>query len=213
MVLLQFDDHVLLRYEPETESWSTSMLLGEHVGGSAVRSICSLSKIHRIMLKATDTSERVQRGMGNLEDQENLLLLISVGAKRVITAWKQKIRSIDQRIESQYCKHDNRDGSTSHGSSSSKKFSPLLFQWLSSDMPIRNNNCKRENTQKIIEADENDQPLPSKGRKIESKPYLLDRCENDWRYLAVTAFLAKGTDLGSVNQQLVPCLTLLYKAL
>ncbi|XP_031112942.1 uncharacterized protein LOC116016710 isoform X1 [Ipomoea triloba] len=183
----------LTRYEAETESWLTSMLLGEHVGGSAVRSICSLSKIHRIMLKATDKSERVQQQMGNLEDQENLLLLISVGAKRVITAWKQKIRSIDQRIESQYCKHDNRDGSTSHGSSS-KKFSPPLFQWLSSDMPTRNNNGIRENIPKIIGAVKNDQPFPSKDSQIESKSYLLDRSENDWRYLAVTAFLAKGSD-------------------
>ncbi|VFQ88926.1 unnamed protein product [Cuscuta campestris] len=180
----------LTRYEPETESWSVSMLLGEQVGGSAVRSLCTLSKIHRILLKATDVSESVHRQMGNSEDQDNLVILVSVGAKRVMTAWKQKPRSIYETIESQCCEHDNKGGDTSRGSPSSKHFSLLSFQWLSSDMPARKNNCLHENTKNIIEAVENDTPLSSEDKKMESK---LDRCENDWRYLAVTAFLAKGS--------------------
>ncbi|CAH9082556.1 unnamed protein product [Cuscuta epithymum] len=183
----------LTRYEPETESWSVSMLLGEHVGGSAVRSICTLSKIHRVTVKATDVSESIHTQIGELENQGNVVLLVSVGAKRVITAWKQKVRSIEETMQSQYCEHENRDGITSHGPSPSNKLSHLSFQWLSSDMPTRNNNCLHENTDKIIEAVENVQPLSSKDRKVESELHLVDRCENDWRYLAVTAFLAKGS--------------------
>ncbi|KAI5444439.1 hypothetical protein KIW84_012896 [Lathyrus oleraceus] len=35
-------------YSPGIENWSTSKLLVEHVGGSAVRSICCVSKLHTI---------------------------------------------------------------------------------------------------------------------------------------------------------------------
>ncbi|KAL4572190.1 hypothetical protein LXL04_018959 [Taraxacum kok-saghyz] len=112
------------------DKWSSSRLLGEHVGGSAVRSLCCVLKVH--IVDETDTSQ------GRASNDEELLL-ISVGAKRVITAWKRK----------------------------SNKSSSMSFQWLSSDLPTRNRGS---------------------GNKA---PSQVDGLENDWRYLAVTAFLVK----------------------
>ncbi|BFG29943.1 hypothetical protein CerSpe_162180 [Prunus speciosa] len=44
----------LTRYMPGVENWSASKLLREHVGGSAVRSICLVSKISIVPSDATN---------------------------------------------------------------------------------------------------------------------------------------------------------------
>ncbi|XP_019250971.1 PREDICTED: uncharacterized protein LOC109229873 isoform X2 [Nicotiana attenuata] len=165
----------LTRYASEIENWSTSKLLGEHVGGSAVRSIFFVSRLHRMVLDENDMPDSVNSEKGFLEDPEDLSLLISVGAKRVVTAWKQKSK---MRI---------REGT----------FDPECnirndFQWLSTDMPTRErNHGKLQNNKKISEMVENDGSLPSEDKRSYSEPCVPDICENDWRYLAVTAFLAQ----------------------
>nr|GEV10943.1 hypothetical protein [Tanacetum cinerariifolium] len=79
----------LTRYSLGIDNWSASKLLGEHVGGSAVRSLCSVFKVHNL----TDDMDTEKHGTP-IDDQENQFLLISVGAKRVLTAWKRKISSM-----------------------------------------------------------------------------------------------------------------------
>ncbi|CAN4112818.1 unnamed protein product [Withania somnifera] len=163
----------LTGYASENESWSTSKLLGEHVGGSAVRSIFFVSRLHKMVLDANDTPESVNSEKWFLDDPEDCSLLISVGAKRVVTAWKQKCN----------IKNDlNFYGSLSSAS----------FQWLSTDMPTRDrNHGKQQNNKKVSGTVENGGSFCSEDKRSYSEPCIPDICENDWRYLAVTAFLVQ----------------------
>ncbi|GFZ04476.1 transducin family protein [Actinidia rufa] len=150
-------------YDPCVDEWSASKLLGEHVGGSA--------RIERI-----------------------LCLLISVGAKRVLTCWKQNNRIRKFKEEAIAIGPDNGTGGgykPSSGMSSS-----ISFQWLSTDMPTKYCSTReiRENTDKEVNAENIvvcDSSYFSENSKTESKSCLGDKFENDWRYLAVTAFLVK----------------------
>lgn len=143
-------------------------MLGEHVGGSAVRSLCSVLKVHTLKddmmdIKNQDTA---------IYDQEDQFLLISVGAKRVLTAWKRKI--------------------------SSRPNSEMSFQWLSSDFPIRNSSTNLKGPMKkktngnldngsIVGSHSISDSLPLETTEV----CCSDGLENDWRFLAVTAFLVK----------------------
>ncbi|CAL5423215.1 unnamed protein product [Camellia sinensis] len=187
------------KYDPSVEEWSASSLLGEHVGGSAVRSICFVSKIHKLAADVTNMPYGINRLNADLGDRENPCLLISVGAKRVLTCWKQKNRVTKFKEEASMTKP--RDATGSGFKPSSRMFSPMSFQWLSTDMPNKYySTCEiRENTEKVGTAENvvgSDaayaSPFPE-ARKIESKIYLGDKYENDWRYLAVTAFLVEVT--------------------
>lgn len=173
------------------ENWSSSQHLGEHVSGSAVRSICSVSKMHLSMPDPFDTANVVYTQNGTAEAR-NPLILISVGAKRVVTAWKQTVTTgmMDKK---------NDDYSTG---SSAATMSSVSFQWLSTDMPLRNNSyMKRQNTKEDSEAPEgaimtasDDIPCESVSPKSQNTGpnlYPEDNLENDWRYLDVTAFLVK----------------------
>ncbi|THG19177.1 hypothetical protein TEA_002269 [Camellia sinensis var. sinensis] len=189
----------LTRYDPSVEEWSASSLLGEHVGGSAVRSICFVSKIHKLAADVTNMPNGINRLNADLGDRENPCLLISVGAKRVLTCWKQKNRITKFEEEASMTKPHDATGSGFKPSS--RMFSPMSFQWLSTDMPNKYySTCEiRENTEKVGTAENvvgSDaayaSPFPE-ARKIESKIYLGDKYENDWRYLAVTAFLVEVT--------------------
>ncbi|PWA96476.1 transducin family protein / WD-40 repeat family protein [Artemisia annua] len=145
----------LTRYSSGTDNWSASKLLGEHVGGSAVRSLCSVFKVHTLK----DDMDTKKHGIP-IDDQENQFLLISVGAKRVLTAWKRKISS-------------------------------MSFQWLSSDFPTRNSGTnlkesKKEKTNGNIDNGSVDSLTQEKNELC-----CTDSLENDWRYMAVTAFLVK----------------------
>ncbi|KAJ6390314.1 hypothetical protein OIU77_024519 [Salix suchowensis] len=72
----------LTRYVPGVEGWFTSKLLGEHVGGSAVRSICPVSKMHIIVSDLTSLSDWTKRQNTCAGDIDNPFLLISVGSKQ-----------------------------------------------------------------------------------------------------------------------------------
>lgn len=69
-----------------------------------------MQKLH---ILTDDKMDIKKQGTGTvIDEQEDQFLLISVGAKRVLTAWKRKIIS--------------------------KPKSEMSFQWLSSGFPIRN---------------------------------------------------------------------------
>lgn len=190
----------LTRYSPGFENWSSSKLLGEHVGGSAVRSICFVSEINQISAVVDNVSEEINRQNGVAEDKENPFLLISVGAKRVLTSWLLRHRGIDEMeettVESKYNRNGN-DLELSLGASSS-----LSFQWLSTDMPTKNSSThgKKKDMKKVdhitrniasMNANAKTGSISSESREREAKAFLGDKYEDDWRYLAVTAFLVK----------------------
>ncbi|CAN1353164.1 WD repeat-containing protein 6 [Linum perenne] len=185
----------LTRYIPGVESWSMSKLLGEHVGGSAVRSICTVAKVHTIASNsATD-----QRNEQN-EDREKPYLLISVGAKRVLTSWLLRDRGSNEKENS--VPEENPNTSNEHMPSSGST-SSMSFKWLSTDMPARNSSThgKRKLAHKSgVKAEgkatmETDSVASTLNGKDETEPTICsdDKSEDDWRYLAVTAFLVKDT--------------------
>ncbi|XP_027351575.1 uncharacterized protein LOC113862665 isoform X2 [Abrus precatorius] len=186
-------------YSPGVENWSTSKLLGEHVGGSAVRSICCVSKAHTISLDmgdgdAPDGGSELNAG---LENKDNPTLLISVGAKRVLTSWLLKHRRLDNKgdlpTDHQYKSQGFDDKLLSNLSSS------MTFQWLSTDMPAKysitpkipeNNLEKLGVAENVSNTNIDDRP----GSLISESGItnlIRDKHEDDWRYLAVTAFLVK----------------------
>lgn len=188
----------LTRYIPGVEGWLTSKLLGEHVGGSAVRSICSVSKMHIIASDLTNLSDWTKRQNTCAGDMDNPFLLISVGAKRVLTSWLLRDRNLDKEnvfIEQEKMENEN-------GYKPSSEVSSLMsFKWLSTDMPPRNSSSRgktkvAENIQGItkelnVNIDVTSGPLLLEKGEGYSKISYDDKYEDDWRYLAVTAFLVK----------------------
>ncbi|KAL7112409.1 hypothetical protein ACP275_04G002200 [Erythranthe tilingii] len=187
----------LTRYEPGLENWLSSQHLGEQVGGSAVRAICSVSKMHIFM---PDIPTEVDRQNGTLEDRDPFIL-ISVGAKRVVTAWKQIINMSNKREGTISSEMDKKNENDFKGSSTST-MSSFSFQWLSSDMPLNHtSHLKRQNAKEVTETAESTSTNTSDtiSTKLLSSNYMTmesnlcpeDNLENDWRYLDVTAFLVK----------------------
>lgn len=175
-----------------------SKLLGEHVGGSAVRSICCVSKLHTFSSDTTDVPNGRSEVNASDKDKDSPTLLISVGAKRVITSWLLKTTSRDSKndflTDHQYNSKGVDDKFVSSLSSS------MTFQWLSTDMPAKYSTTYKypeNNVKKVVGVAEN-----VSNTKTDAEPGSLvpdremmnstrDKHEDDWRYLAVTAFLVK----------------------
>lgn len=120
-------------YSPGIENWSTSKLLGEHVGGSAVRSICCVSKLHTIPSAAiTVPDDRSEQNVDDV-DKDNPTLLISVGAKRVLTSWL--LKSTRLKNKTNFHTDNQQDSKEVDGRLLSSLSSSMTFQWLSTDMP------------------------------------------------------------------------------
>ncbi|XP_039161352.1 WD repeat-containing protein 6 isoform X2 [Eucalyptus grandis] len=188
----------LTRYTQCTDNWSSSKLLGEHVGGSAVRSICCVSNIHTT---SSGTSVSDVKGIENLpkdvkgtlmEDECNPSLLISVGAKRVLTSWLLRRRKQDGK-EDDVTDLQEAENSSLPSSAGSSTFS---FQWLSTDMPVKYSvpSKKPGSIKKLIGVSDTNvrcKSLLPDSEALQSKVSAVDKNEDDWRYLAVTAFLVR----------------------
>ncbi|GAB2282116.1 hypothetical protein Dimus_016674 [Dionaea muscipula] len=181
----------LTRYTLGGKNWSMSKLLGEHVGGSAVRSLCFVSKFHSVGRPVSDVPNGTERL--NLA-VENSFLLISVGAKRVLTSWLLKNQ---QPTEEPPASFDMRDESNVLNYSTGD-FSSMSFKWLSTDMPRKSRSDKKlYDWGKSVKLS-NQVPCDS-GQDLK---FCADAYDNDWRYLAVTAFLVKLSD-----SRLILCFT------
>ncbi|KAK2364819.1 notchless protein [Trifolium repens] len=181
-------------YSPGIKNWSMSKLLGEHVGGSAVRSICCVSKLHIIPSVTSNVPDEGSELIAANEDKDNPTLLISVGAKRVLTSWLLKSKrdnKTDLLTDNQHNSKEVDDQILSNLSSS------MTFQWLSTDMRTKHSTTRRYAENKIVGVAENGSNI-----KVGAEPGSLvseggvmnlarDKYEDDWRYLAVTAFLVK----------------------
>ncbi|KAK7337576.1 hypothetical protein VNO77_18158 [Canavalia gladiata] len=185
-------------YSPGIENWSLSKLLGEHVGGSAVRSICCVSKVHTISTDTSDVPHGTNELNPALENKDNPALLISVGAKRVLTSWLLKNRRLDNKNDFLTKHYHNSEGVDDQFLSSLS--SSMTFQWLSTDMPAKysvTHKTPENNVEKIVGFIENpsntnnDARAESQISESEMTNLIKDKHEDDWRYLAVTAFLVK----------------------
>ncbi|TQE01350.1 hypothetical protein C1H46_013030 [Malus baccata] len=176
-------------YTPGVENWSASKLLGEHVGGSAVRSICCSSKLYIV---PSDTAN-INGKNAAAENRETPVLLISVGAKRVFTSWLLRSYKVNKKDETL---SDQRHNITGNGNKVLlQESTSMSFQWLSTDMPVKYSSNPKfpENVGNDSTAETNagSRLLSSEKGNIELKSSLKDKYEDDWRYLAVTAFLVK----------------------
>ncbi|CAM8965527.1 unnamed protein product [Rhodiola kirilowii] len=169
-------------------AWSESKSLGEHVGGSAVRSIFPVSDVYNIKLDKTYLQRERVTPLTVSPDAENPLLLVSVGAKRVLTTWLLQKRKVHNKTE---------EVSTVDPYS-------MTFQWLSSDMPARiakpqSKNLMNgsglgvtkdsKNSALVYTKEEHDANYRIDNKDVKSN--AEDAYENDFRYMAVTAFLVK----------------------
>ncbi|XP_060961502.1 tRNA (34-2'-O)-methyltransferase regulator trm734 [Cannabis sativa] len=184
----------LTRYTPGVENWSESKLLGEHVGGSAVRSICYTSRIHVISSDLAKSTVALNKDDVFVENIENPFLLISVGAKRVLTSWLLRNRKLHKTEDSTLAGEQH--NATENGNSSEVS-SSMSFQWLSTDMPPKYSSSDKY-TKSIGKETGLQENVPgmkadegTEDGKMELKSCTRDKCEDDWRYLAVTAFLVK----------------------
>ncbi|XP_056163038.1 uncharacterized protein LOC115689569 isoform X2 [Syzygium oleosum] len=184
----------LTRYTLCTDNWSSSKLLGEHVGGSAVRSICCVSNIYTT---SSDTNVSDIEDIENLpkdlkgtlmEDEHNPSLLISVGAKRVLTSWLLRRGKPDGKEDGVT---DLRLQEAINGSlPSSAGSSTFSFQWLSTDMPVKYS-VPSKKPGSIKKQNVRCKSLLPESEALQSKVSSGDKNEDDWRYLAVTAFLVR----------------------
>ena len=183
------------RYTPDTNNWSASNLLGEHVGGSAVRSICYISKVHLISSDETIVPDVKDIQESDSDDREDPILLISAGAKRVLTSWLQKHRKLEKMERTNGCLQHNGEISCEP----SGFVSSISFKWLSTDMPTKNSTFHRNsfNTRKdeatvasSINPDAESKFLQEK-EELRLKSFSIEKYEDDWRYMAVTGFLVK----------------------
>lgn len=156
-----------------------------------------MSKLHIISSYETNVCD----GRGELnaatEDRDNPILLISVGAKRVLTSWILKNRRLDNKkdipVDHQYYSKGDDDQFLTNLSSS------MTFQWLSTDMPAKYASMHKNpenDVKKVIEGGENASNTNSNARSGSLLPergmdFIRDKPEDDWRYLAVTAFHVK----------------------
>ncbi|XVF80749.1 hypothetical protein PTKIN_Ptkin15bG0100100 [Pterospermum kingtungense] len=186
----------LTRFTPEMGNWSASKLLGEHVGGSAVRSICFVSKTYMIASDPPSMPGLEKRQNAISDSKENPCLLVSVGAKRVLTAWLLRNKGLDEKEEIHPGQKLNR--CETGYKPAVKQYSSMSFRWLSTDMPIKNPSSGGR--AKIVSTTKDVSSLNNHGNTIsnctekgetESTACLGNKYEDDWRYLAVTAFLVK----------------------
>lgn len=131
-----------------------------------------------------------ERQPATWDDREIPFFLISVGAKRVITSWVLRTCMID----------NNGEASDGVQDKSGKGFPSISFQWLSTDMPTKYSSiCKKaENLENIVGTTKSSSvTIDAESRSLfaekemQLRTCLGDIYENDWRYLAVTAFLVK----------------------
>lgn len=131
-----------------------------------MRSIFFTSKVYRSAAGGVNLSCHYQTTKVTTDKNcDNHCLLISVGAKQVITCWL---------LTSKCSKDRKTDFAEPY-----KDYEDVSFHWLSTHM-----SSKLSTSRKTVEHQK-------ENLKSKSKVLVQDVNENDWRYLAVTGFLVK----------------------
>lgn len=143
-----------------------------------MRSIYFIRKIYTFGSYTSRTSSKCtyQSSANSYKDQ---YLLISVGSKQVLTTWV-----LQNSIEGQSSKNTS-DHPKNHSSS-------VSFQWLATHMPQKFANCRKSVGKSMAMSDEGSSSTIQSDQL--SALSSTNQMDNDWRYLAVTAFLLKHAD-------------------
>ncbi|CAM0870973.1 unnamed protein product [Alopecurus aequalis] len=162
--------------------WCSSKMLGEHVGGSAVRDTCFIAKTYTLIDKSCNSSGSSDNIL--LENKETTFLLISVGSKQVLTTWVLQPRIAENN---QGCSGSLDLDTKESLECSDNCDSAVTFQWLSTHMPpkLTTNRLKAGHVKQNLEEGK------ERNSSVQPNLAIMDQMENDWRYLAVTAFLLK----------------------
>ncbi|EER95656.1 WD repeat-containing protein 6 isoform X1 [Sorghum bicolor] len=161
--------------------WHSSKLLGEHVGGSAVRATCFIPRTYTVTCKSyNDSLNGISDGIAVEKDET--FLLISVGSKQVLTTWILQPRNAENR---QVCSSGLDIDSKQNAKNLENVDSAMSFQWLTTHMPSKlpRNGLKSGHIKQSIEEGNSSVVQPNMD--------IVDHMENDWRYLSVTAFHLK----------------------
>lgn len=158
-----------------------------------MRSLCYISNVHLISSNGTITPDAKDTQESDLDDREDPVLLISAGAKRVLTSWLQKHRKLEKIANA--CLHHNAKGSCEPSGFPTS----ISFKWLSTDMPTKNSTSRRNSfntmqdeatTGSSINPDAESKSLQEK-EELSLTSCSVEKYEDDWRYMAVTGFLVK----------------------
>ncbi|CAL4937260.1 unnamed protein product [Urochloa decumbens] len=162
--------------------WRSSKLLGEHVGGSAVRATCFIPKTYIITDKSCNYSLNGISDDIAVENKDRTFLLISVGSKQVLTTWILQPRIADS---GQACLSSLDVDSKQSPKNLESGDLAMSFQWLTTHMPpkLTRNRLKEGHIEQSGQEGNSAVVQPNLG--------VMDLMENDWRYLSVTAFLLK----------------------
>ncbi|XP_020520511.1 uncharacterized protein LOC18430075 isoform X2 [Amborella trichopoda] len=179
------------------ESWPASKLLGEHVGGSAVRSICLVSDMYTCVEDCTQMSHDKywELDASSIRMSDNFIL-ISVGAKQVLTCWLLKDLKCDNKEET-----DGYQTKAGIHGRNVLEASQVSFQWLSTHMPPKFSSTSRrvdsikKNHGHLRASSSGSEFCEDSENDAKAKP--LESNENDWRYLAVTSFFVKTAECRS----------------
>ncbi|CAL4920368.1 unnamed protein product [Urochloa decumbens] len=162
--------------------WRSSKLLGEHVGGSAVRATCFIPKTYIITDKSCNYSLNGISDDIAVENKDKTFLLISVGSKQVLTTWILQPRIAES---GQACLSSLDVDSKQSPQNLESGDLAMSFQWLTTHMPpkLTRNRLKEGHIKQSGQEGNSSAVQPDMG--------VMDHMENDWRYLSVTAFLLK----------------------
>lgn len=162
--------------------WHSSKLLGEHVGGSAVRATCFIRPTYTVTDKSCNYSLNSISDDIAGENKDTTFLLISVGSKQVLTTWILQPRIAEN---GQLCSSSLAIDTKQSSKNLENGDSAISFQWLTSHMPpkLRRNGLKSGQIKQSVENENSSAVQPNLD--------VMDNMENDWRYLSVTAFLLK----------------------
>ena len=149
-----------------------------------MRSICYISKVHLISSDGTIMPDVKDIQESDPDLTENPVLLISAGAKRVLTSWLQKHRKLEKMEGTSACLRQNEEVRNEP----SRLASSISFKWLSTDMPTKRSSSHRNSYNIREDAESN---LLQEKEELSLKSCPVEKYEDDWRYLAVTGFLVK----------------------
>lgn len=180
--MFHFDTNIYYRFlTGSSGKWHSSKLLGEHVGGSAVRATCFIPETYTVTYNSCNySSNGISDGIAVEKDET--FLLISVGSKQVLTTWILQPRNAENRqVYSSGLDIDSKQNSRNLENVDSA----MSFQWLTTHMPpkLPRNRLKSGHIKQRVEEGNSSVVQPNMD--------VMDHMENDWRYLSVTAFHLK----------------------
>ncbi|CAM6110005.1 unnamed protein product [Calypogeia fissa] len=210
---------VLSRYTEDTgEQLDPTAVLGDHVGGSAVRALAFVAEIHRVSTGEVENSAADSKGK-KAPLLENIAgsfgdggLLFSAGAKEVLTCWLlQWLPEVKgDELSQDFCGSVAEVSTASVQDALSPRRRAPSSQWLSTHIPKSAHPVTKMATEEekksalVGEIDDKEQFLSTEEKHSEyrqpeeSSISLPDDADDDQRYLALSVFGTRCAKTGAL---------------